>query len=103
MVVLISQVLLALHMLFMTPSFFFKRDSSVHQVAEGFVLTCLQALTKVVVKASQKPELLLFISVGVVLGIAHHLHEVPLILLDPHGTLVHGAELLSLLDHQLLR
>jgi hypothetical protein len=65
------------------------------------VLTRLQSLTKAVVEASQKPELLLLVSVGVVGGVAHHLHEVVIILLHPHRTLRQGAKLLSLLDHQL--
>jgi hypothetical protein len=53
------------------------------------------------VKASQEPELLLLVGVGVVGGVPHHLHEVTLVLLDPHYTLGHGAELLRLLDQQL--
>jgi hypothetical protein len=51
-----------------------------------------------VVKDTQEPELLLLVGVGVVRGVPHHLHEVALILLDPHRTLGHGAELLRLLD-----
>jgi hypothetical protein len=31
-------------------------------------------------------------------SIPHHLHEVALVLLDPHRTLGHGVELLGLLD-----
>jgi hypothetical protein len=65
------------------------------------VLARLQSLGKTVVKASQKPELLLLVVVGVVRGIVHHLHEVALVLLHPHRTQHHGMEDLSLLDHQL--
>jgi hypothetical protein len=56
-----------------------------------------------VVKTLQEPELLLLVGVGVVRGILHHLHEVALILLDPRRTLSHGAELLHLLDQQLVK
>jgi hypothetical protein len=51
--------------------------------------------------ASQEPELLLLVGVGVFGSVAHHFHEVSLILIHSHHTLRHGAELLSLLDHQL--
>jgi hypothetical protein len=50
------------------------------------------------VKASQEPEMLLLVGVGVIGGVPHHLHEVTLVLLDPHRTLGHGAEFLHLLD-----
>jgi hypothetical protein len=43
------------------------------------------------------------VGVGVIGGVPHHLHEVTLILLDPHRTLCHGAELLRLVDEQLAR
>jgi hypothetical protein len=71
---------------------------TVDEVAKGLVLTRLQCLAKAVVKASQELELLLLVSVGVVGGVPHHLHKVALLLLDPHRTLGHGAELLRLLD-----
>jgi hypothetical protein len=53
------------------------------------------------VKASQDLEPLLLFEVGVLGSVAHHFHEVTLVLLHSHRTLCHGAELLSLLDHQL--
>jgi hypothetical protein len=65
------------------------------------VLARLQSLAKTVVKASQEPELLLLVGVGVVGGVVHHLHELALVLLHSHRTLHHGTVLLSLLDHQL--
>jgi hypothetical protein len=65
------------------------------------VLTCLQSLAKAAVKTSQEPELLLLFEVGVLGSVAHHFHEVALVLLHSHRTLCHGAELLSRLDHQL--
>jgi hypothetical protein len=45
--------------------------------------------------------LFLLVGVGVVGGVLHQLHEVTLVLLNPHRTLGHGAELLRLLDQQL--
>jgi hypothetical protein len=54
------------------------------------------------VKASQEPELLLLVGVGVIGGVPQYLHEVALVLLDPHHALSHGAELLHLLDQQLI-
>jgi hypothetical protein len=56
---------------------------------------------KTVEKASQEPELLLLFEVGVLGSVAHHFHEVALVLLHSHRTLCHGADLLSLMDHQL--
>jgi hypothetical protein len=60
-------------------------------------------LVKAVVKASQEPELLFLVGVGVFENVARHSHEVALVLLHSHRTLCHGAELLSVLDHQLTR
>jgi hypothetical protein len=100
-VVPISGPLLALDALIVAPPLVIDRDGMVDEVAKGLVLACLQSLAKAVVKASQELELLLLVGVGVVGGIPHHLHEVVLILLDPHRTLSHGAELLHLLDQQL--
>jgi hypothetical protein len=100
-VVLISRPLLALHALLVDPPLVLDRDGSVDEVAKGLVLTPLQSLAKVVVKATQEPDLLLLVGIGVVGGVPHHLHEVALVLLDPLRTLSHGAELLHLLDQQL--
>jgi hypothetical protein len=83
------------------PPIVLDRNGVVDEVAKGLVLARLHSLAKAVVKASQKPELLLLFGVGVVGGAPHHFHEVALVLLDPHRTLGHGAELLHLLDQQL--
>jgi hypothetical protein len=99
-VVPISRPLLSLHALLVAPPLVLVHDGAVDEVAKGLVLACLQSLAKAVVKASQEPELLLLVGVGVVGGVPHHLHEVVLVLLDPHCTLRHGAELLHLLDQQ---
>jgi hypothetical protein len=101
MVVPISRPLSALHALHVAPPLVLDCNGAVDEVAKGFVLTMLQSLAKSVVKASQEPELLLLIGVCVVGGVPHHLHEVALVLLDPHCTLSHGAELQHLLDQQL--
>jgi hypothetical protein len=98
MVVPISRPLLALHALLVAPPLVLDRDGTVDVVMKGLVLPRLQSLAKAVVKASQKPELLLLVGVGVVGGVQHHLHEVTLIHHDPHRTLGHGAELMHLLD-----
>jgi hypothetical protein len=82
----------------MAPSLILDRDGAVDEVAKGLVLTLLQCLAKAMVKASQESELLLLVGVGIVGGVPHHLHEVTLLLLDPHRTLGHGAEFLRLLD-----
>jgi hypothetical protein len=82
------------------PPLVLDRDGAVDEVAKGLMLARLQCLAKAMVKASQEPELLL-VGVGVVGGVPHHLHEVALVLLDPHRTLGHGAEFLHLLDQQL--
>jgi hypothetical protein len=58
-------------------------------------------MVKAMVKALQELELLLLVGVGVVGGVPHRLPEVTLVLLDPHCTLGHSAELLRLLDQQL--
>jgi hypothetical protein len=100
-VIPISRPLLAPHALLMAPLLVLDRDGVVHEVAKVLVLACLQCPAKPVVKASQEPELLLLVSVGVMWGVPHHLHEVALVLLDPHRTLGHGAELLCLLEQQL--
>jgi hypothetical protein len=81
------------------PPLILDRDGAVDEVAKGLVLARLQCLEKAVVKASQESELLL-VSVGVVGGVPHHLHEVALVLLDPH---LGRTELLRLLDQQLTR
>jgi hypothetical protein len=73
----------------------------IDKVAKELVITRLQCLAKAVVAASQELELLLLVGVGVVRDIPQHLHEVALVLLDPHHTLGHGVELLCLLDQQL--
>jgi hypothetical protein len=93
--------LLASHALLVAPPLILDHDGAVDEVAKGLVLARLQCLAKAIVKASQEPELLLLVGVGVVGGVPHHLHEVALVLLDPHCTLGHGAELLRLLDQQL--
>jgi hypothetical protein len=93
-VVPISHPLLALHALLVAPPLILNHDGAVDEVVKGLVLTSLQSLAKAVVKASQKPELLLLVGVGVIGGIPHYLHEVTLVLLDPHRTLGRGAELL---------
>jgi hypothetical protein len=80
------------------PPLILDRDGTVDEMAKGLVLTCLQRLAKAVMKASQEPELFLLVGVGVVESVPHHLHDVTLILLNPHRTLGHGAELLRLLD-----
>jgi hypothetical protein len=96
MVIPISRPLLAPHALLVAPPLVLDRDGAVDEVAKG-----LQCLVKAVVKASQELELLLLVGVGVVGGVPHHLHEVALVLLDPHRTLSHDVELLRLLDQQL--
>jgi hypothetical protein len=80
------------------PPLVLDRDGAVDEVAKGLVVARLQHLAKAMVKASQEPELLLLVGVGVVGGVPHHLHEVTLVLLDPHRTLGHGAEFLRLLE-----
>jgi hypothetical protein len=100
-VIPISHPLLALHALLMAPSLLLDHDGAVDEVAKGLVLTRLQSLAKAMVKALQKLELPLLVGVGVVGAVPHHLHEVTLVLLDPHRTLCRGAELLRLLDQQL--
>jgi hypothetical protein len=102
-VIPISCPLLAPHALLVAPPLVLDRDGAVDEVVKGLVLARLQHLAKAVVKASQEPELLLLVGVGVVGGVPHHLHDVVLVLLDPHCTLGHGAELLRLLDQQLTR
>jgi hypothetical protein len=87
LVVLISHPLLALHALLVAPPLVLDRDGAVDEVAKGLVLARLQSLAKAMVKASQEPKLLLLVGVGVVRGVSHHLHEVALVLLDPHCTL----------------
>jgi hypothetical protein len=87
LVVLISHPLLALHALLVAPPLVLDRDGAVDEVAKGLVLARLQSLAKAMVKASQEPKLLLLVGVGVVRGVPHHLHEVALVLLDPHCTL----------------
>jgi hypothetical protein len=82
----------------MAPPLVLDRDGAVDEVVKGLVLTLLQCLAKAMVKASQESELLLLVGVGVVRGVPHHLHEVTLLLLNPHRTLGHGAEFLRLLD-----
>jgi hypothetical protein len=89
----ISRPLLALDALLMAPPLVLDRDGAVDEVAKGLVLARLHFLAKAVVKASQQPELLLLVGVGVVGSVPHHLHEVALVLLDPHRTLSHGAKL----------
>jgi hypothetical protein len=100
-VVPISRPLLALHALLVAPPLVLDHDGVVDEVAKRLVLARFQSLVKAMVKALQKPELLLLVGVGVIRGVSHHLHEVMLVLLDPHRTLGHGAELLRLLDQQL--
>jgi hypothetical protein len=93
-VIPISRPLLAPHALLVAPHVVLDRDGAVDEVAKGLVLARLQCLVKDVVKAWQEPELLLLVGIGVVGGVLHYLHEVALVLLDPHRTLGHGAELL---------
>ena len=66
------------------------------------VLTSGHNRANLVVQAMEKPELLLLLSVSVIWGIPHHLHEVAFILLHSHRTLGHGTEVLGLLDENLL-
>jgi hypothetical protein len=66
MVISISHPLLAPHALLVAPPLILDRDGAVDEVAKGLVLARLQCLAKVVVKASQEPELLLLVGVGVV-------------------------------------
>ena len=84
-------------------SFLLCGDATVHQVAERGELASGHQLANPVVQATLEPELFLLIGVGVVGGVSHHLHEVALILFHLHGTLDHCAEILSLLNHHLLR
>jgi hypothetical protein len=100
-VIPISRPFLAPHALLVAPPLVLDRDGAVDEVAKGLVLARLRCLAKAMVKASPEPELLLLVGVGVVRGVPHHHHEVALVLLDPHCTLGHGAELLRLLDQQL--
>jgi hypothetical protein len=97
-VILISRPLFSPHALLVAPPLVLDRDGAVDEVAKRLVLACLQSLAKAVVKALQEPELLVLVGVGVLGGVSHHLHEVALVLLDPHRTLSHGAKLLCLLD-----
>ena len=72
-------------------------------MAECGKLTSSDNLAKHVVQAAEKLELLFLLSVSVIWGIPHHLHEMAFILLHSHRTLGHGTEVLGLLDENLLR
>jgi hypothetical protein len=76
-VISISHPLLAPHALLVAPPLVLDRDGAIDEVAKGLVLARLQCLAK----ASQEPELLLLVGVGVVGGVPQHLHEVVLVLL----------------------
>jgi hypothetical protein len=67
-VIPISRPLIAPHALLVAPPLILDRDGTVDEVAKGLVLARLQSLAKAVVKASQEPQLLLLVSVGVVGG-----------------------------------
>jgi hypothetical protein len=50
----------------MAPSLVLDRDGAVDVVVKGLVLAHFQSLAKALVKASQEPELVLLVGVGVV-------------------------------------
>jgi hypothetical protein len=54
--------LFAPHALLVSPPLILDRDGAIDEVAKGLVLARLQSLAKVMVKASQEPELLLLVS-----------------------------------------
>jgi hypothetical protein len=63
MVIPISRPLFAPHALLVAPPLILDRDGAVDEVVKRLVLSHLQCLAKAVVKASQKKELLLLVSV----------------------------------------
>ena len=72
-------------------------------MAECGKLTSSDHLANPVVQAVDKPELLFLLSVSVIWGVPHHLHEMVFMLLHSQCTLGHGTEVLGLLDENLLR
>ena len=71
-------------------------------MAECGKLTSSDHLANPVVQAADKPELLFLLSVSVIWGVPHHLHEMVFMLLHSQCTLGHGTEVLGLLDENLL-
>ena len=84
--------------IYTSQSFLLHGNGTVHHVAERRVVAFGHDLAYPVVHVAMEPELLLLVGVHIVGCVPHHLGEVALIFLHPHGSLGHGAKLLRLLD-----